>query len=110
MMQLAARMNGLITSCYNDAHRVTPDGSAAQLVVPANNKRLFLAVYSLAGAATCGLLLPDADVLVTVVAGKMPSGTTWKFHDAPTLTSGEWYGHGTDADGWVWYEECYNGD
>lgn len=110
MMQLAVKMTALITSCYNDAKRVTPDGSTVQLVVPANAKRLMLTVYSLAGGATCGLLLPDADVVATIPNGKMPSGTTHKFHDAPTLTSGEWYGRGNDADGWVFVEECYNGD
>lgn len=103
-------MTDLITSCFNDAVRAAPNGAATQLVVPANPKRLYLQVWSLAGNSVCGLLLPDPAVLALIVNAKMPSGSSWKFADCPTLTSGEWYGKGTDADGWVWVEEVYNGE
>ena len=102
-------MLALVTGTDKRVTRVQPAASAAQLVVQADPRRLFLMVLPNSGT-TIPVLCTDTDVLAAWSSASMPAPLTMKFHDAPQLTTAAWYRRGTDAvGGWIVLEELYQG-
>lgn len=85
---------------------VTPNGQPVQRVVVADPRRCYFEVYSSIGGTTVGQLLPVSNPPggFTFAAVGAPIVQKWK--DAPALCTGDWYGAGTDAAGWLLIE-CF---
>lgn len=88
---------------------VTPNGQPAQRVVTADPRRVMLRVYSRAGTVTVGALYPTVAGVTNSTAISMPAPIECKLRDCPDWTTGEWYGRGTDVDGWVVLESIFVG-